>query len=198
MGDDMQTEIKKLNDPLKEALTGQKESVETLKTLYKDLSSYNTSVDTYLKTLNGKMDKFGEVGDKVLEVRTDFENFKKTLETTLKQITEQAVIIQKEIKDSFGEYNRSLKTLFADVINNQRDVHMSYYDPEVMKQVAKLSKDNNTLLDNMEKYLETLESNTMTLVGTINSLRGWGIYRVKKDKNKERKKTIKKDEENDF
>jgi len=187
-------EIKKLNDPLKEALTGQKESVETLKTLYKDLSSYNTSVDTYLKTLNGKMDKFGEVGDKVLEVRTDFENFKKTLETTLKQITEQAVIIQKEIKDSFGEYNRSLKTLFADVINNQRDVHMSYYDPEVMKQVAKLSKDNNTLLDNMEKYLETLESNTMTLVGTINSLRGWGIYRVKKDKNKERKKTIKKDE----
>ena len=108
------------------------------------------------------------------------------------------MIIQKEIKDSFGEYNRSLKTLFADVINNQRDVHMSYYDPEVMKQVAKLSKDNNTLLDNMEKYLETLESNTMTLVGTINSLRGWGIYRVKKDKNKERKKTIKKDEGNDF
>lgn len=198
LGADMQTEIKSLNDPLKEAILGQKESVETLKTLYKDLSAYNTSVDGYIKTFNAKLDKFGEVGDKVQEVKAEFAGFKTSLETILKQISEQALLIQKELQDSFGEYNRSLKTLFADVIDNRREVSMSYYDPEVMKQVAKLSKDNNAMLDNMDKYLGTLDSSTKALVGTINSLRGWGIYRVKKDKDKGNKKDYRRTKENDF
>jgi len=194
LGADMQTEIKNLNAPLTKAITGQSESVETLKTLYKDLAAYNTSVDGYIKAFNAKLDKFGEVGDKVHEVKAEFAGFKTSLETILKQISEQALLIQKELQDSFGEYNRSLQTLFADVIDNRREVSMSYYDPEVMKQVAKLSQDNNAMLDNMDKYLGTLDSSTKTLVGTINSLRGWGIYRVKKDKNKGNKKDYKKDE----
>lgn len=188
LGDDMQQEIRKLNEPLRESINGQKEAVETLKTLYKDLANYNTSIDGYIKSFNSKLDKFGEVGDKVHEVRADFTNFKTSLESILKQITEQALLIQKELKDSFDEYNRSLKSLFADVIDNRREVHMSYYDPEIMKQVEKLSNDNKKMLDSMERYLGTLESSTKALAGTIKSLKGWGFYRVKKDKKKDDEK----------
>lgn len=182
LGDEMQEKIGKLHEPLQTIIEGQKLSVEKLSTMYDNLINFNQNLQEYISAFNSKMDQFGEVGTKVQGVSAKFDDFKTNLEKTLQQITEQALLIQKELKDSFEEYDRNLRTLFTDVITGNREVHMAYYDPELMKQVDKISKDNKQLLDSMERHLGTLENSTRGLVSVISSLKGWGIYRVKSDK----------------
>ena len=186
LGEDMQKEISQMHEPLKEIITDQKEAVKTLQKLYQNVESYDNTVQEYLKNLNAKLDKFKEVGDKVYEVRGDFEEFSKTLERILKQITEQAQSLHKDLKDSFELYDRNLKTIFTDVLDNRRDIHMAYYDPEVIKQLDKTCSENKNLLDTMERNLHTLGSTTDKFIGVIEKLRGWGIYRVRRGKDEKR------------
>ncbi len=182
LGDEMQLNIGKMHEPLQEIISGQKESVDTLKNLYKNVESYDTNVQEYLKSLNAKLDMFKDVGDKVHEVRKDFEDFSSILDKILKQITDQAQDLHKDLRDSFTLYDSNLRTLFTDVLENRRDIHMAYYDPEVIKNLDKACSENKALLDTMEKHLHSLGTTTDKFIGIIEKLRGWGIYRVRRGK----------------
>ncbi|MDD2300060.1 MAG: toxic anion resistance protein [Fermentimonas sp.] len=186
LGDNMQHSINNMHEPLKEIITGQKESVETLRNLYKNVESYDIHVQDYIKNFNAKLDMFNNVGDKVHEVRRDFEEFSRSLDKILLQITDQARELHKDLKDSFELYDRNLKTIFTDVLDNRRDIHMAYYDPEVIKQLDKTCSENKNLLDTMERNLHTLGSTTDKFIGVIEKLRGWGIYRVRRGKDEKR------------
>ncbi len=182
LGDDMQEKIGKMHEPLQEIITEMKESGVTLKNLYKNVESYDTNVQEYIKSLNAKLDMFKDVGDKVHEVRKDFEEFSKTLKEILMQITDQAQELHKDLKDSFTLYDSNLRTLFTDVLENRRDIHMAYYDPEVIKSLDKACSENKALLDTMERHLHSLGTTTDKFIGIIEKLRGWGIYRVRREK----------------
>lgn len=186
LGDEMQQNISKMHVPLQEIFSSQKESVDTLKNLYKNVESYDIHVQDYIKNFNAKLDMFNNVGDKVHEVRRDFEEFSRSLDKILLQITDQARELHKDLKDSFELYDRNLKTIFTDVLDNRRDIHMAYYDPEVIKQLDKTCSENKNLLDTMERNLHTLGSTTDKFIGVIEKLRGWGIYRVKRGKDEKR------------
>ncbi|HOY85486.1 MAG: hypothetical protein LHW45_06620 [Candidatus Cloacimonetes bacterium] len=190
LGENMQAEIGSMHKPLQEILGGQSSVVTTMNKLFTDVGNYYLAVQGYTESLNSKLDQFSAVGDKVYEVRQDFGIFSQNLRETLDSITSEARSLQQDIKLSFGDYDRNLKTLFTDVVENRRDVHIAYYDPALMKQVEQLSTANQKLLEQLEKYLGTVDRSTGTLVNIINSLRGWGIYRVKKEKkdNKDRGK----------
>jgi len=181
LGDEMQQNIGAMHEPLQKIITSQNESVDTLKNLYLNVDSYNSVVKQYLNNLNAKMDMFRDVGEKVHEVRKDFDDFSKSLDKILKQITDQANDLHKDLRDSFTLYDRNLKTLFTDVLENRRDIHMAYYDPEVIKQLDKACTDNKTILSTMDRHLHFLRETTDRFLETIENLRGWGIYRVKRD-----------------
>ncbi|MCB5253981.1 MAG: toxic anion resistance protein [Candidatus Cloacimonetes bacterium] len=182
LGDEMQQNISKMHEPLQVIVSCQKESAETLKNLYKNVESYDTNVQEYLKSLNAKLNMFNVVGNKVHEVRKDFEDFSKILNNILKQITEQAQDIHKDLRESFTLYDSNLRTLFTDVLENRRDIHMAYYDPDVIKNLDKACSENKALLDTMERHLHSLGTTTDKFIGVIEKLRGWGIYRVRREK----------------
>jgi len=182
LGNEMQQSISSMHTPLQSILTGQSEVVTKLNELFENVAGYNITVQNYLNSLNAKLDMFSAVGNQVHEVRTDFEGFRTHLNALLEQITVEAQTLHNDLNDSFHLYDANLRTLFSDVLQNRRDVHMAYYDPDVVKQIDTVCSQNKEQLENMEKGLQTLNKHTDRLIDVIEKMRGWGIYKVKREK----------------
>jgi len=190
LGENMQSNIGKMHEPLKDIIVNQKGSIDAQQNLYKDLDVYNKDIKLYLNNLNAKLDHFSAVGNKVHEVRNDFDNFSKELNSLLKQMAEQAQRLQNDLVNSFGVYDKNIRSLFEDITQSRRDAHITYYDPKVMEQLIKAYADNQTILNNMERNVKAMGASTEKLINMIETLRGWGIYRVKQKK-KEKKTKVK-------
>ncbi|MDP2173240.1 MAG: hypothetical protein Q8J62_05655, partial [Candidatus Cloacimonadaceae bacterium] len=137
------------------------------------IPEYTKSVQTYLGNLNNKLDTFREVGDKVHEVKTEFENFSRNLSTLLSNFVQNAQKFQELMEKSFGDYDKSLKTLFDDFTSGRKEVNLVFYDPGTLNELKNIADRNQKLLEAISIYSTNLNEIAIKLLEYSKTHQSW-------------------------
>jgi len=192
LGTEMKNSISEMHSPLKEIIDNQlklmetnKEIVSQIATLFQNINqlpSYIESVQKYLGALNDKLDKFSEVGDKVHDVKAKFDEFSQHLDQLLQQFVADADKFRILMQNSFADYDKALRTLFAGLNQDSKRFNLFYIKPESIQMLQEIFEDNKQMLEGMKDYSESLKINLSNLENALDSFRLWGFYTRKKDK----------------
>lgn len=192
LSSDMKNDISEMHEPLNQIIIENKDISDKMKGIIKEFSyvtDYHRSVQAYQASLNDKLDKFAEVGEKVHDVKHRFDEFDKNVAKTLETFINQANTFSEKMRNSFDDYDRQLRTLFQG-LQDKDDTQLFYYNPEIMKNVNDQMKSLEKVIEKQQSSADTLNKGTSELLDALKTTRVWGFFRRKREKKDKRRERL--------